>query len=304
VANLSIPLAYRKSRYRRRERSTAGYVWRLILMVVALAVVLWYGLRQFNELINRSAPYTVPVEERFYLPATKPSCTVIHHEGFSLCYNEEYEQAEWVAYVLTRTMLKQKNVPRTDWFEEDPKVKTGSATYFDYKGSGYTRGHLVPAADMAHSTTTMRESFYMSNISPQKRAFNAGIWHELERQIRQWVYDKEMLYIVTGPVLREVRRFVGRNRVGIPSHFYKIVLDYQEDPPQAIAFVLPNELSTRPLREYVVTVDSVERLTGIDFFAELMLDSLEERVESQVDTAFWKFDKKLYTLRIEKWNHR
>jgi len=273
-------------------------------MVVALAVVLWYGLRQLDALFDRVAPFAIPVEERFFLPAPKSSCTVIHHDGFSLCYNEKYEQAEWVAYVLTRTMLKQKNVPRTDWFEEDPKVETGSATYFDYKGSGYTRGHLVPAADMAHSKKTMRESFYMSNISPQKHAFNAGIWHELEKQIRQWVYDKEALYIVTGPVLRDIRQYVGKNRVGIPMYFYKIVLDYQEDPPQAIAFVLPNELSTRPLKDYIVTVDSVELLTGIDFFAELMLDSLEKQVESGVDTSFWRFDKKLYTLRIQKWNHR
>jgi endonuclease G len=117
-----------------------------------------------------------------WLPTSKGN--IVEHTFYSLSYIEKYEQAEWVAYNISDEQLKKPNVKRTDWFETDPKVITGSAKHSDYKGSGYTRGHLVPAGDMAFEELAMKETFFMSNMSPQIRSFNNGIWRELEEQSR------------------------------------------------------------------------------------------------------------------------
>ena len=110
--------------------------------------------------------------------------SIIDREGYSLGYIEYHEQPAWVTYKLTRTEATTKAAKRGDDFREDPSVPTGSATLADYRRSGYDRGHLAPAADMAFSSKTMSESFYMSNMSPQKPAFNRGCWKELEEQVR------------------------------------------------------------------------------------------------------------------------
>ena len=103
---------------------------------------------------------------------------IVNHLGYSLSYNEKNEQASWVAYELTADQVR-GTVKRKDSFRSDPLIKTGSASLSDYKGSGYDRGHLAPAADMKWSTTAMSESFFMSNMSPQLPGFNRGIWKKL-----------------------------------------------------------------------------------------------------------------------------
>ncbi len=268
-------------------------------MGVAAMVLMILLLRQLRQ-VKAKGEY-IPVEERFFLPSS--SGQIIHHHAYSLSYNEKYEQPEWVAYILTKENLRLPNVPRTNWFSEDPSVQTGSASFYDYKHSGYTKGHLAPAGDMAQDTMTMRESFYMSNMSPQLRAFNGGIWRELEENVRNWAYDRGKLYVVTGPVLTpSIRKYIGENRVGVPKLFYKVVLDLDQEPPEAMGFVISNEESTSPLQDYEVSVDSIETLTGIDFFPELMTDSLEELTESVIHPAYWPVDPRKYKQRLEHWN--
>jgi endonuclease G len=97
--------------------------------------------------------------------------------------------------------MKKTITKRKDNFRSDPKVKTGSAALSDYKGSGYDRGHLAPAADFKWSATAMSESFYMSNMSPQVPGFNRGIWKNIESTVRNWAVENDEIYIVTGPVL-------------------------------------------------------------------------------------------------------
>lgn len=91
---------------------------------------------------------------------------IVNHTFYSLSYVEEYEQPEWVAYVFN-SQNEIKRTSRKDNFREDPLVNTGSATLSDYKGSGYDRGHLVPAGSIAFDELAMSESFFMSNMSPQ-----------------------------------------------------------------------------------------------------------------------------------------
>ncbi len=159
------------------------------------------------------------------LPHYTNDSEIIQHTGYALKYNEQYEQAEWVAYQLTDIEVNGK-YERSDNFRKDPFVSTGSATLKDYKGSGYDRGHLIPASDMKWSPDAMSSSFYMSNMSPQDPSFNRGIWKKLEEQVREWAVDNREIYVVTGPVLTNgLYQTIGVNKVAVPNHYYKVVLD-------------------------------------------------------------------------------
>jgi len=241
-------------------------------------------------------------DKRYFLPESTTG-QVVHHKYYSLSYNEKYEIPEWVAYVLTKQSLRVPNVPRAKRFNPDLKVKTRSAIYYDYKGSGYSRGHLAPAADMAFSEEAMKESFLMSNMTPQKRVFNGGIWNELEQNVRNWAWKNNKLFVVTGPIIdKSIRKFIGKNKVGVPTKFYKILLDIDDPERKGIGFVIPNERSEAPLKDYAVSIDSIEKLTGIDFFNDLLSDEEEEKLESTFDIHKWKISNKLYKKRIEVWN--
>lgn len=225
------------------------------------------------------------------IPLSNPSDKIIHHTGYSLLYNELHEQAAWVAYELTKVETV-KISDRTDKFIVDPGVSTGSADDKDYSGSGFDRGHLAPAADMGWSATTMKESFYFSNMSPQVPSFNRGIWKKLEEQVRTWANEYDTLYIVTGPVLTNGLPVIGQNQVSVPKYYYKVILDYTEPGINGIGFLMPNASSGLPLQEFAVSIDSVEKVTGIDFFY-LLPDSNETQIEKSlcVDCWMWKTRK-------------
>ena len=210
----------------------------------------------------------------FEIPETKPKDKVIRHSGYSLLYNEAQEQASWVAYELTYTeTIKLYN--RTNKFIVDPMVQTGSANQADYKGSGYDRGHLAPAGDMGWSALAMQESFYYSNMSPQEPGFNRGIWKNLEEKVRDWAAENKKIYIVTGPVLRNGLPKIGPDQVAVPEYFYKVILDYTTPSVKGIAFLMPNHSSTKSLQSYAVSIDVVEKRTGINFFPGLTNPSIE-----------------------------
>lgn len=234
-----------------------------------------------------------------YLPADAKA--LIDHDFFKLSYSEKDEQAEWVAYELKGANLRSFSFERRSSFRKDPKVSTGSANPRDYTNSGYDRGHLAPAADMAYSDGAMRASFYMSNVSPQQPGFNRGIWKELEEQTREWAKKSDHLYVVTGPVLsqRAQRRLDGN--VKAPASFYKVLLDLKLHRPKATAFLMPNKSSDERLTSYMVSIDSVEALTGIDFFPELP-DGMERELESSSFVDKWPYNEERYQLRIGLWN--
>jgi len=219
------------------------------------------------------------------IPALNKGEELIRHSAYSLIYSEPYEQAKWVAYQLTASET-QKEFERTNRFIPDPEIATGSAEDEDYKGSGYDRGHLAPASDMGWSAATMAESFYYSNMSPQVPSFNRGIWKKGEDRVRQWANEYSSIYIVVGPVLKSGLPTIGSNKVAVPQQYFKVLLDYEGPETKAIAFLMANEGSRESLQSFVVSVDSVEKLTGIDFFPTLP-DYEEKRLESSVCISCW-----------------
>lgn len=213
---------------------------------------------------------------------------IIDRPGYALGYIEYHEQPAWVIYHLTKEQALTKAVKRSDDFREDPEIPTGSATLADYRRSGYDRGHLAPAADMAFSVRTMSDSFYMSNMSPQKPAFNRGIWKNLEAQVRYFAITEKDIYVVTGPVLPKTKTVtIGGNRVTVPTHYYKVIYD-RTLPEKMIGFILPNEGSNRPLRDFAVTVDVVEDATGLNFFSTVPQPK-QEQLESAISIRDWRW---------------
>jgi endonuclease G len=243
-------------------------------------------------------------EELYFLPTRKEG-RLVRHRHYALSYVERYELAEWVAYELTGARLQGRRVERTDDFRADPLVPGGSADPADYAGSYWDRGHLVPAADMAFSRSAMSETFFLSNVAPQAPGFNQGVWRELEELTREWAKDAGHLYVVSGPVLEPgIREYLGRNRVAVPKHFYRVLLDLRAPERKAVAFLLPNEVTDAPLPRFAVTIDSVEQRTGLDFFPDLLEPDLEERLEGTLSLEEWEFDERKYRLRVDKWNKR
>ncbi|GAB3997505.1 hypothetical protein GCM10028807_42890 [Spirosoma daeguense] len=244
---------------------------------------------------NTSSPknnrFDFEKEIDFLLPLVKSGDEIIRHEGFTLRYRDEYKNASWVAYPLLDYETKGDANRKYEQFKPDPEVSNGTAVTSDYTRSGYDRGHLAPAGDFKFSQRIMRETFFMSNISPQEPDFNRGIWSDLENQVRAWAIRDHGLYVITGPVLKPGLSTIGKtNEVSVPEKFYKVLLYCNKPDIRMIGFLLDNQGSNKSIREFVVSVDLIEQLTGLDFFPKIP-DDMERRLESRsrgemVDTWF------------------
>jgi endonuclease G, mitochondrial len=209
-----------------------------------------------------------------YLP--KSEGEIIKHKYYTLSYNEDHEQANWVHYKLDPHFLK-GTTPRIN--------STKSAELSDYKGSGYDRGHLAPAGDMKYSRESMIESFYMSNMSPQDPSFNRGVWRRLEETIREWGKSFQIFITTAGVLSGESLGSIGKNKVTIPYMYYKVI--YSPEKKSMIGFLLSNRGSSSELKSFVVSVDSIESITEIDFFHELP-DEIENELESKINLEHWE----------------
>lgn len=223
-----------------------------------------------------------PIKENL-LPTVQDERYLLVRKGYTLEYSEAHEQALWVAYWTCRAHLE-GTWPRCNHFRFDMDVPSGSAMREDYKDSGYDRGHLCPAGDMKWDSLAMCETFLLSNMSPQLHAFNDGIWKRCEERVRNWAQEYDSLYVVTGPVLRSGLPTIGESQVSVPEAYYKIVYDPRRQ--EAIALLVPHASSKKSPRHFVVSIDSVETVTGIDFFPALP-DSLEAPLEAQIHPDRW-----------------
>lgn len=209
--------------------------------------------------------------------------TIVEHNYYKLAYSEEHEGALWVFYRLTPEFITGPGVRKNN-FKEDPLVPTGSSALEDYVGSGYDRGHLCPAASMALNQEAMDESFFMSNMSPQHPSLNRGRWKSLEGKVRNWTESLGEVYVVSGAIYNDKIEAIGANEVTVPKHYYKVIWDNKD---KIIGFILPNEKCALDLKSYAVPVDSIEGLTGIDFFS-IIPDELETKIESKTNIEHWE----------------
>lgn len=210
----------------------------------------------------------------------------VDHAYFSLGYIEKFEQPAWTYYHYKKQYLRGTH-HRTGDFKEDPILLTDSAKPEEYKYSGYDRGHMVPSGDMKITQESQEQSFYMSNISPQKPRFNRGIWRKLENQVREWVRKKGDVHVYTGPIFSSKKvRFINKTKIAIPDAFYKIILKKEDKLTKVIAFLMPNKKSDEEIEKYLVSVDEIEKKTKIDFLSDLP-DTLENKIEKEINKDFW-----------------
>lgn len=237
--------------------------------------------QQENDISNSSKAISTDFD---FLP-TSTTSDVYKRNTYVFSYSEAHEQSEWVAYYLKSDDITTSNFERP-FFEQDPLVDSESADWRNYKKSGYDKGHLCPAGDRKKSYDDFVETFYTSNISPQKHDFNSGVWNRLEDKVRYWAKKNDGLYVVTGGVLTENLKTIGKENVSVPNYFYKVLLS--KDGSKMIGFLVPHEDSNRPLYEFVVSVDEIEKMTGIDFFPKLQ-DEIENQLELESDYKGWSF---------------
>jgi endonuclease G, mitochondrial len=228
-----------------------------------------------EEVLGNKVDSKVPNELDKYIPFSKSNKEIVRHSAFILNYQEEYEQASWVLHRLVKEAAYGKEA-RSNEFLVDPLVESRS---------GYDRGHLCPAGDFRHDKGLEDETFYMSNMTPQMPDFNRGIWSDLENKVRSWVKKRGELIIVTGPILKKGLPTIGRmNKISVPEKFYKIIYDPTKE--EAIAFLFPNEGSVELVKSFTISIDELEAMTGIDFFAKLP-DNLEQRIEVDNNVDDW-----------------
>ena len=253
------------------------------IVSIALFLYLFYSNKKntSNQIdINKEEKHIVNISlsKKFYLFPEQTKNQILHYSKFSLSYNENAEQADWVEYRLYPNSIN-INVERRNNFRNDLKIRTSSASLEDYKGSGYDRGHLAPAKSMSFNEESMSESFLMSNMSPQLPSFNRGIWKKLEGQVRDWIAISDSLYVVTGPVLDTSLATIGVNKVLIPKAYYKAILRFYEGEVNGIGFLLKHEKSSRKVTDFKTSIDYIEKITGLNFFN--LLDSVQQqKVES------------------------
>ena len=263
----------------------------LLSLISVIIIIAVYGYEQFlnnkeeGALIeNGKTPKATT--NQYFLP-TSTTNQIVHHQNYSLSYSEKHEQAEWVAYELKASHLSNSHFKRP-YFQIDKAVKTKAANWRNYKNSGYDKGHLCPAGDRRFTKLAHDETFLTSNISPQEHKFNAGIWNRLEQKVRYWAKKNDGIFVITGGVLENNLKSIGSESVSVPKQFYKVILDKTNGSIKMLAFLIPHKESKLPLYKFVVSVDKIEAITGIDFFKELD-DSIENKLEKSSSYKNWSF---------------
>lgn len=202
----------------------------------------------------------------------------LEYTYYSLCYSEDHRQALWAFHHLNEDLI-QGPQNRINDYKRDHSLQNPVGPR-DYRRSGFDRGHLVPAADMKLNRLSMTDTFYMTNMSPQRSGFNSGIWRSLEMHIRRQVLRLGEALVVTAPVLLEGENYPTiPSGVSIPKHYYKIA--YYPESSFMEAFIIPNESQRGAhVTDFLVSVDELEKLTGLDFYSSLE-DQLEDLLEQQ-----------------------
>jgi endonuclease G len=220
---------------------------------------------------------------------------LIKRRQYALSYNNSKGTPNWVSWHLSKDWLGR--TPRRDLFAPDRSLPEGFFVVrpADYEGAGFDRGHMCPAADRNASEADMRATFLMTNMVPQSEANNRHTWEKLEIYCRDQAKEGKELFIVAGPAGRGAfgskgyRNFIrGKGgKILVPGKTWKVVLvlpggvknprKVTAKTARAFAVIVPNnELLNSDWRQYSVTVQDVEDLTGYRFFSALPDDVARE----------------------------
>ena len=268
-----------------------------------------------NQLVETqtNSENVVIISDNHFTPPKTPSKEeiLLYRIAYKVSYNTKTRQPNWVAWKLTREHtdgpFPRKGVPYYDKSGKaigissfsneivcgdyfiDLDVPTPRQEHIDWKEhpAGIDHGHMCPAADCKWDKGAINQSFLLTNMCPQDHDLNGGDWDKLETKCRMWAKRHGEIYIVAGPIFKDdERRCFGINIIPIPYAFFKVVLCTSGNP-KALGFVFPNNGTQHNLQDYILSVDEVENITGIDFFSELP-DNIEAEVESYSNIEDWR----------------
>jgi len=203
----------------------------------------------------------------------------IHRQGYALAYDASRRNPLWVYEHLTAENLKGTvDRSKSDFKEDENLPEHLRAKLVDYKGSGFDRGHMAPAADHKSTIEAMDDTFYMTNMCPQCPKLNRGYWARFEKHVRDLTKDYKNVYVVSGPLYLPTieengKRFVkyqviGQNDIAVPTHFFKVItIEDGQGRKETRAYILPNESirENTPLDSFRTTIQKVEKAGGLIF---------------------------------------
>ena len=221
------------------------------------------------------------------LPAEVRGSVTVTYSAYTSSYNQKTLIPDWVAYELTASETDGEELRGERMFSMDKRVKGPQAMREDYYNSGWTKGHMAPASDFRWSADAMDDTFHFTNVCPQNEYLNGKDWEYLERQVRSWAEKFGKVWVVTGPVIGTNKYGrIGERGVVVPDGFFKAVMACKNGNYKAIAFVMGNDEERYWLKDCAVTIDDVERMTGLDLYPALE-DKVEAAVESSITPSFW-----------------
>lgn len=211
---------------------------------------------------------------------TGPQFKILVNIGYAVGYSEDLKNPLWAVYRLGNK--------KTDFVQEWERpwtfvvdIRTDSkVTHEDYESSGYDRGHMAPNAAILEQYGQMAqlETYLISNICPQTRRLNRGIWETLEAKIKDEISQDDTtnkqvhgVYVITGPIFKKNPPDKLNSGIAIPDEFYTII-SFQKgylSTMKAVSFIFPQVLQGNDFMDYVTTIDEIERVTGLEFFPEL-----------------------------------
>ncbi len=242
---------------------------------------------------------TAPIEEEsrpidneeridFDIPTPRDGVSeqLLYRKAYIASYNKDTRMPNWVAWRLTADHTDGPYRRPGNAFHEDMDVESPRATNSDYRGSGWSRGHMCPAGDNRWDEKAMYETFLLSNICPQNADLNSGAWNQIEIACRRWAERYGSVYIVCGPILlNREHAVIGEAHVVVPEAFFKVVLCLEGDP-KGIGFICRNTDGSHKKDLYVNTIYEVERITGLQFFPHLP-DEIARLVKDSEDIEAW-----------------
>lgn len=253
---------------------------RFICIAALWAIVIFsYGQDHYNSSLIELPKVT-----------SRPSEIIVSHIGYTASYNTDWKIPNWVAYKLSFLETLGETPRKKVKFMPDPLIDESLLpTHEDYTNSGYSRGHMAPAADMKWSEQAMLESFYLTNVCPQNPSMNSGVWNRIEQHVRTMIEKWGDVYICCGPIVERQHNTIGVKKVAVPSHFYKVLCrkDKKTHNWMSIGFIIPNEPQLhKSMFDFACSVDEVESKTGIDFFHNLP-DNIENYIEKDFSIKYW-----------------
>lgn len=255
---------------------------------------------QMHTAEARHIPYGLPVP-----PTNAGHEQMLHQKDYLTWYDDDLRVPLWVAYRLSKknaTAVRE----RLDCFRPDPRLPVDSAAQCeDYLEPTFDQGHLAPNADFKRTESMMINTYIYSNITPQHKNFNEHTWERLETLVRMWAAKRGDLFVITGAVFDQngdnvrdadnlAQRVPPRNRVAIPTHFYKIIFrKHLLAADDSIAILLPHENAKHTgdawvtyITAHITSIGEIERVTGINFLPGLSA-SKRAAMETYRAPALW-----------------